>query len=122
MKNKKEEKHGTTGKTKRLFFRIGPGFIVATTTIGAGSIVSFTNAGAAGIAITKLLLSFGFKDILLCDSRGIVARDDQGLNSVKQEIAEVTNTDCRHGTLADALEGADIFVGVRHRISSRRRW
>lgn len=69
-------------------------------------------AGAAGIAITKLLLSFGFKDILLCDSKGIVAKDNKGLNSVKQEIAEVTNKGCRHGTLADALEGADIFVGV----------
>lgn len=69
-------------------------------------------AGAAGMAITKLLLNFGFKDIILCDSKGIVAKDNENLNWAKKEIAEVTNLGNLHGTLADALVGADIFIGV----------
>ena len=74
--------------------------------------VVLNGAGAAGIAITKLLLSYGFQNILLCDRKGIIAKDNEGLNRVKKEIAEVTNRQMQHGTLADALVGADIFIGV----------
>ena len=69
-------------------------------------------SGAAGIAITKLLLSYGFVDITLCDSRGIVSKDNPNLNWIKKQMAEVTNLRNLKGTLADALKGADIFIGV----------
>lgn len=74
--------------------------------------VVVNGAGAAGIAITKLLLSYGFKDICLCDRKGIISADNEGLNWIKKEMAEVTNLSHKHGTLADALVGADIFIGV----------
>lgn len=66
--------------------------------------VVVNGAGSAGIAITKLLLDFGFKDILLCDSRGIVCRGDERLNWAKREIAEVTNLRGIRGDLAKAME------------------
>ncbi|MCD7865896.1 MAG: NAD-dependent malic enzyme [Clostridiales bacterium] len=69
-------------------------------------------AGSAGIAITKLLLKYGFKHAILCDSKGIVARDNPNLNWIKKEMCEVTNLENKHGTLADAMVGADIFIGV----------
>ena len=69
-------------------------------------------SGAAGIAITKLLLSYGFKTITLCDSKGIISADNDNLNWIKKEMAEVTNLEHKHGTLADAMVGADIFIGV----------
>ena len=69
-------------------------------------------AGSAGIAISKLLLRYGFGHIILCDSRGIVSRDNPNLNWIKKEMCEVTNLENLHGTLADALVGADIFIGV----------
>ncbi len=68
-------------------------------------------AGSAGIAISKLLLRYGFKKIVICDSKGIVAKDNAN-NWIKKEMCEVTNLDDKHGTLADALVGADIFIGV----------
>lgn len=74
--------------------------------------VVVNGAGSAGIAITKLLLDFGFKDILLCDSRGIVCRGDERLNWAKREIAEVTNLRGIRGDLAKAMENADMFIGV----------
>lgn len=74
--------------------------------------VVVNGAGSAGIAITKLLLDFGFKDILLCDSRGIVCRGDDRLNWAKREIAEVTNLRGIRGDLAKAMEAADMFIGV----------
>ncbi|MBE5970808.1 MAG: NAD-dependent malic enzyme, partial [Lachnospiraceae bacterium] len=74
--------------------------------------VVVNGSGAAGIAITKLLLKYGFNDIILCDSKGIVARDDDSLNWAKKEMAQVTNKEVKHGKLADALVGADIFIGV----------
>ena len=74
--------------------------------------VVLNGAGAAGIAITKLLLTYGFTNVLLCDRKGIIAKDNEGLNWIKKEIAGVTNPDMQHGTLADALVGADIFIGV----------
>ena len=69
-------------------------------------------AGAAGIAITKLLLNYGFENIIMCDIRGMLARDDERLNWAQAEMALRTNHEVQHGTLADALVGADIFVGV----------
>ena len=71
-------------------------------------------AGAAGIAISKLLLRYGFKNLILCDRSGIISRDrDQSkLNWIKKEMLEVTNLENKTGSLADALVGADIFVGV----------
>ena len=69
-------------------------------------------SGAAGIAISKLLLRYGFKHLILCDSAGIVHRDSDRLNDVKREMLEVTNLENKKGTLADAMVGSDIFIGV----------
>ena len=71
-------------------------------------------SGAAGIAISKLLLKYGFKKLILCDRTGIISRDrdEKTLNWIKKEMLEVTNLDNRSGSLADALAGADIFIGV----------
>ena len=74
--------------------------------------VVVNGAGSAGIAITKLLLSYGFTDIILCDSTGIISKSRSNLNKVKQQIAEVTNLSNETGSLADALRNADIFIGV----------
>ncbi len=74
--------------------------------------VVVNGAGSAGIAITKLLLSYGFKDIILCDSTGIVSKSRNDLNKVKLQMTEVTNLKNESGTLADALKDADIFIGV----------
>ena len=69
-------------------------------------------SGAAGIAISKLLLRYGFKHLILCDSAGIVHRDSDRLNDVKREMLEVTNLENKKGNLADAMVGSDIFIGV----------
>ncbi|MCI8390228.1 MAG: NADP-dependent malic enzyme [Roseburia sp.] len=69
-------------------------------------------AGSAGIAITKLLLSYGFLDITMCDRAGIIGKDYPDLNWMQKKMTEVTNLTNRQGSLADALKGADIFVGV----------
>ncbi|MCD8216705.1 MAG: NAD-dependent malic enzyme [Clostridiales bacterium] len=69
-------------------------------------------AGSAGIAITKLLLKYGFKHAILCDSKGIVSKDNDNLNWIKREMCKVTNLENKKGTLADAMVGADIFIGV----------
>jgi len=74
--------------------------------------VVVNGAGSAGIAITKLLLTYGFRNILLCDKAGIVSKSSEGLNWMQQKMTEVTNPDNETGSLADALKGADIFVGV----------
>lgn len=74
--------------------------------------VVFSGAGAAGIAIAKLLISQGIKSVIMCDSKGIICKGDKRLNSAKQAIAEFTNTERKTGTLADAMSGADIFIGV----------
>ncbi len=74
--------------------------------------VVINGAGSAGIAIAKLLLTYGFSHIIICDSKGIVSRSAENLSPVKAEIARVTNPEDLKGTLADALKGADIFVGV----------
>lgn len=74
--------------------------------------VVVNGAGSAGIAITKLLLTYGFKNVTMCDREGIIGKDYPNLNWMQQKMTEVTNLDNATGTLADALAGADIFVGV----------
>ncbi len=74
--------------------------------------VVISGAGAAGITVAKILLDENVRDILICDSKGIICRDRKDLNPYKQEIAGVTNKDNVSGTLADAMKGADVFIGV----------
>lgn len=74
--------------------------------------VVVNGAGSAGVAITKLLLTYGFPNIVMCDKVGIVSKETEGLNWMQQKMTEVTNPNNETGTLADALKGADIFVGV----------
>lgn len=74
--------------------------------------VVVNGAGAAGIAISKLLLRYGFNDLILCDRSGILSKNRKDLNWIKKEMVEVTNLQGKEGTLADALVGADIFIGV----------
>ena len=71
-----------------------------------------SGAGAAAIAITKLLLSAGFRDITMCDRTGAIYQGREGLNWIKTEMAEATNLSRKAGTLADMLVGADVFIGV----------
>lgn len=71
-----------------------------------------SGAGAAAIAITKLLLSAGFKDITMCDRKGAIYAGRDGLNWIKEEMAQITNLDKKTGSLADILKGADVFIGV----------
>ena len=71
-----------------------------------------SGAGAAAIAIVKLLLSAGFKDITMCDRKGAIYKGRDGLNWIKEEMAEVTNLERKAGKLADVLVGADVFIGV----------
>ncbi len=74
--------------------------------------VVINGAGSAGVAIAKLLLSYGFADVILCNRSGIVSRQSQGLNWMVQKMAEITNPRGITGRLADAMAGADIFIGV----------
>ena len=74
--------------------------------------VIVNGAGSAGIAITKLLLTYGFSNIIMCDKSGILSKNSPDLNWMQKQMVEVTNLGGESGTLADALKGADIFVGV----------
>lgn len=74
--------------------------------------VVVNGAGSAGVAITKLLLTYGFQNVIMCDKVGIVSTATEGLNWMQQKMAEITNPNKESGTLAEALKGADIFVGV----------
>ena len=74
--------------------------------------VVMNGAGAAGIAIAKHLLNMGVKNITMCDSKGIICKGDESLNATKKEIAEITNLEHMTGTLADAMKGADVFLGI----------
>ena len=74
--------------------------------------VVVNGAGSAGVAITKLLLTYGFKHVTMCDREGIIGKDYPNLNWMQKKMTEVTNLENASGTLADALRGADIFVGV----------
>lgn len=74
--------------------------------------VVVNGAGSAGIAITKLLLTYGFKYVTMCDKSGILSKGSEGLNWMQESMMDVTNLEHKTGSLADALKGADIFVGV----------
>ena len=74
--------------------------------------VVVNGAGSAGIAITKLLLTYGFRHITMCDIHGIITKTSQNLNWMQQKMTEVTNLEQKTGSLVDALQGADIFIGV----------
>ncbi len=74
--------------------------------------VVINGAGAAGIAIGKHLIAMGFGNIIMCDIHGVICEGDEGLNSGQEEISHISNREKEHGSLADALKGADIFVGV----------
>ena len=74
--------------------------------------VAVSGAGAAGTAVTKFLYSFGAKDVILCDSRGVIHQGRTDLNPSKKEIAQLTNPRNVSGTLADAISGADVFLGL----------
>ncbi|MBQ5932533.1 MAG: NADP-dependent malic enzyme [Lachnospiraceae bacterium] len=71
-----------------------------------------SGAGAAGIAIIKLLIKMGLKDVVLCDRKGAIYEGREGLNPEKEEMAKITNRQMRKGTLADVLKGADVFIGI----------
>lgn len=90
--------------------------------------VVVNGAGSAGIAITRLLLSYGFSQITMCDRLGIIGKHYPGLNWMQQKMTEVTNLERQEGSLADAMKGADIFIGVSapgivsaHMVSSMNR-
>ncbi|OUP50664.1 NAD(P)-dependent malic enzyme [Lachnoclostridium sp. An181] len=74
--------------------------------------VVVNGAGSAGVAITKLLLTYGFAHITMCDINGIISKDSPNLNWMQEKMAKLTNLENKTGTLADALKGADIFIGV----------
>ncbi|MBR3810820.1 MAG: NADP-dependent malic enzyme [Agathobacter sp.] len=74
--------------------------------------VVVNGAGSAGVAITKLLLRYGFTNVIMCDKEGIIGKDYPNLNWMQKKMTEVTNLANESGTLSDALKGADIFVGV----------
>ncbi len=74
--------------------------------------VVVNGAGSAGVAITKLLLTYGFTNIIMCDKVGILSKSAEGLNWMQEKMVEVTNPNNETGLLADAMKGADIFVGV----------
>ncbi len=74
--------------------------------------VVVNGAGSAGVAITKLLLTYGFSNIIMCDKVGMISTETEGLNWMQEKMAKITNPNKETGSLADALKGADIFVGV----------
>ena len=74
--------------------------------------VVVNGAGAAGVAITKLLMSKGLKKVILCDRKGAIYKGRDGLNDIKAEMAEISNLEMKKGDLADVIKGADVFVGV----------
>ena len=74
--------------------------------------VVVNGAGSAGVAITKILLRYGFKNVIMCDREGIISKDYPNLNWMQKEMVKVTNLSNEQGTLADAMKNADIFVGV----------
>jgi malate dehydrogenase (oxaloacetate-decarboxylating) len=99
----------------------GTAIVVAAALINAMKVTSkamgnikivINGAGAAGIAIGKLLISMNFGNIVMCDVNGIICEGDAGLNPGQEEISKISNLNKEHGSLADALVGADVFVGV----------
>ena len=74
--------------------------------------VVVSGAGAAGVAVTRLLMGMGLKNVILCDSKGAIYKGREGLNPFKQQMAEISNLAMKKGTLKDVIAGADIFIGV----------
>lgn len=74
--------------------------------------IVINGAGAAGIAIGNLLIAMGFGNVIMCDTNGIIAEGDEGLNAGQEEISHISNKDHEHGKLADAMKNADVFIGV----------
>ena len=74
--------------------------------------VVVNGAGSAGVAITKLLLTYGFSNVVMCDKAGIISRNTKGLNWMQERMALITNPSQEEGSLTDAMRGADIFIGV----------
>ncbi len=74
--------------------------------------VVVSGAGAAGVAITKLLMSMGLRNVILCDSKGAIYEGREGLNPFKQQMAAISNREMKKGTLADVIKGSDVFIGV----------
>jgi malate dehydrogenase (oxaloacetate-decarboxylating) len=71
-----------------------------------------SGAGAAGVAVTKLLMSMGLRNVILCDTKGAIWEGREGLNPFKQEMAKISNREMKKGSLADVIQGADVFIGV----------
>ena len=71
-----------------------------------------SGAGAAGIAIIRLLMAMGLKNVIMTDRKGAIYKGREGLNPIKEEMAEITNADCRKGSLSEVIAGADVFIGV----------
>ena len=71
-----------------------------------------SGAGAAGVAVTKLLMSMGLRNVILCDTKGAIYEGREGMNPFKQEMAKISNREMKKGSLADVIKGADIFIGV----------
>ena len=71
-----------------------------------------SGAGAAGIAIIRLLMSMGLKNVIMTDRRGAIYEGREGLNPIKEEMAKITNFNHEKGTLAEVVKGADVFIGV----------
>lgn len=103
-----DDQHGTAVVTLA-------GMINALRVVGKklGEISVVTNgAGAAGIAVIKLLMAMGLKDVVLCDSKGAIYKGRDDLNAVKTEMAEISNFEMKKGSLAEVIKGADVFIGV----------
>jgi malate dehydrogenase (oxaloacetate-decarboxylating) len=74
--------------------------------------VVVSGAGAAGVAVTKLLMSMGLRNVILCDSKGAIYEGRDGLNTFKQEMAKISNREMKKGSLEDVIKGSDVFIGV----------
>ncbi len=74
--------------------------------------VVVSGAGAAGVAVTKLLMSMGLRNVILCDSKGAIYEGREGLNPFKQQMAAISNREMKKGTLEDVIKGSDVFIGV----------
>ena len=82
-----------------------------------------SGAGAAGIAIIRLLHHYGVRDIIMCDSKGAIFEGrSYGMNRIKSEVAKYTNRDRLEGTLADVIQGADVFIGVSVAGALTKKW
>ena len=103
-----DDQHGTAVVTLAALFNA---LKIVGKDINEISVVT-SGAGAAGIAIIKLLMALGLRDVVLCDRAGAIYKGRDGLNAEKEEMAEISNLQMKKGTLADVIKGADVFIGV----------